>query len=60
MSTNRIEGAAKKAAGSIKETAGKITGDDKLRAKGAVEKAVGSAQNTVGKAQDKLADALRK
>ena len=60
MSTNRIEGAAKEAAGSIKETVGKVTGNDRLRAKGAVEKAVGSAQNAVGKAQDKLADTLKK
>lgn len=32
MSTNRIEGTAKKAAGSIKEAAGKITGNQRLRA----------------------------
>lgn len=60
MSTNRIEGAAKKAAGSIKEITGKITGNQALRAKGAFEKAVGSAQNAVGKAQDNLGDALKR
>jgi len=60
MSTNRIEGAAKKAAGSIKEAAGKITGNDELRVKGAVEKAVGTAQNVLGKTQDKLGDALKR
>lgn len=60
MSTNRIEGVAKKAAGSIKEAAGKITGNERLRAKGAVENEVGSAQNAVGKAQDKLGDALKR
>jgi len=60
MSTNRIEGAAKEAGGSIKETAGKMTGNDKLRAKGAVEKAVGTAQNAVGRAQDKFAHTLKK
>jgi uncharacterized protein YjbJ (UPF0337 family) len=59
MSTNRIQGAAKKAAGSVKEAAGKITGNDKLRMKGAVEKMVGTAQNALGKAQDKLGDALK-
>lgn len=41
MSANRIEGAAKKASGAIKEAAGKATGNDRLRAKGAAEKAVG-------------------
>ena len=60
MSTNRIKGAVKKATGSIKEVAGKMTGNDRLRAEGVVEKAVGTAQNVVGKAQDKLDGALRK
>ncbi len=60
MSTNRIEGAAKKAAGTIKEVAGKVTGNDEMRVKGAVEKAVGTVQNTVGKVQDELGDALKR
>ena len=60
MSKNRIEGAAKKVTGSIKEAAGKVTGNDRLRVKGAVEKAVGTVQNAVGKAQDKLGDALKR
>ena len=58
MSTNRIQGASKKAQGSIKEGVGKITGNTKLRAEGVIEKAVGSAQNAVGKAQDKIGAAL--
>ena len=60
MSTNRIEGAAKKAAGSVKQAVGKAVGNERLQAKGAVEKAVGSAQNALGKAQDKLANALKR
>jgi uncharacterized protein YjbJ (UPF0337 family) len=60
MSQNRIEGAAKKATGAIKEVAGKVTGDKKLQAEGAVEKAAGSVQNTVGKAQDKIGAALKR
>ena len=39
MSGNRIEGAAKKASGAIKQAAGNATGNDRLRAKGAAEKA---------------------
>lgn len=59
MSTNRIEGAARKATGAIKEAAGKAVGNDRLRAEGAVEKAAGSAQNAVGKAQDKIGAKIR-
>lgn len=59
MSTNRIEGAAKKATGAIKEAAGKAVGDEKLRAKGAAEKAEGTVQNAVGKAQDKVAKVIK-
>ncbi len=60
MSTNRVEGAAHKASGAIKEAAGKISGDTELEAKGAAEKAGGHIQNKVGKAQDEIGDALKK
>ncbi len=60
MSTNRIEGAGRKAAGAVKQAVGKAVGNDRLRAEGAAEKAVGSAQNAVGKAQDKLGDQIRR
>jgi uncharacterized protein YjbJ (UPF0337 family) len=60
MSQNRIEGAAHKAAGAIKEVAGKATGNKELEAKGAAEKILGDAQNEVGKAQDTLGNALKK
>ena len=53
MSTNRIEGIAKQASGSIKQTAGKLVGNEKLQVEGAVEKAV-------GKAQDEIANPLKK
>ena len=60
MSTNRIEGIAKQASGSVKQTAGKLVGNEKLQVEGAVEKAVGKAQNAVGKAQDEIANQLKK
>lgn len=60
MSTNRIKGAAKKATGAIKEVAGRVSGNDKLRAQGIVEKTIGTAQNVVGKAQDKLGHVLKR
>ncbi len=54
MNNNRTDGAVHKAAGAIKEAAGKITGDKTLQAKGAAEKLGGKAQNGIGKAQDAL------
>ena len=60
MSTNRIEGAAHKATGTLKEAAGKLTGNRKLEAEGVAEKAAGTVQNAVGKAQDKIASALKR
>jgi uncharacterized protein YjbJ (UPF0337 family) len=59
MSQNRIEGAARKASGSIKQAAGKATGNTKLRAKGATEKAAGTVQNKLGKAQDRVGAKLK-
>jgi len=59
MSTNRIEGVARKTTGALKETAGKLTGNRRLEAEGVAEKAAGTIQNKVGKAQDKVAHALK-
>ncbi len=52
MNKDRIEGAAKQAAGSIKQAVGELTGDAKLKADGAVEKAEGKVQNAVGGLKD--------
>jgi uncharacterized protein YjbJ (UPF0337 family) len=60
MSTNRVEGAVRQAAGATKEAAGKVTGNERLEAEGAAEKVGGKVQNTVGKAQDKLCDAIKR
>ena len=59
MDKDRIEGAAKQAKGSIKEAAGKVTGDNKLKAEGAMDKAAGKIQNAVGGAKDAARDAIR-
>ena len=60
MSQNRVDGAGNKAVGALKETAGKVVGNEKLEAEGAVQKTAGSVQNAVGKAQDKIGDAIKK
>ena len=48
MDKDRIKGSANQAKGSIKEAAGKVTGDSKLKAEGAMDKARGKVQSAVG------------
>ena len=48
MDKNRERGAADKAKGALKEAAGKVTGDSKLRAEGEAEKAGGAVKSAVG------------
>ena len=52
MDKDRIDGALKNAAGSVKEGTGKLFGDSKLEAEGAAEKAAGKVQNAVGGVKD--------
>jgi uncharacterized protein YjbJ (UPF0337 family) len=56
MDKDRVEGAARQAKGTIKEAAGKVTGDKKTQAEGKAEKAAGKVQNTVGGAKDAAKD----
>lgn len=59
MDKDRIEGAADKAKGGMKEAAGKLTGDSKLQAEGKMDKAKGSMKNAIGGAKDAMRDASR-
>jgi uncharacterized protein YjbJ (UPF0337 family) len=52
MDKDRVQGAATKIKGSIKEAAGKVTGDTKLQAEGKADKAAGKVQNAVGGVKD--------
>ena len=60
MDKERIKGAAQQAKGNIKEAAGKMTGDPKLRAEGKADKAEGKIRNAVGGVKDAVRDAARK
>jgi uncharacterized protein YjbJ (UPF0337 family) len=51
---DRVEGAGKNLGGKIKEAAGKVTGDEKLKREGQVDQVAGKVQNTVGGLKDKL------
>jgi uncharacterized protein YjbJ (UPF0337 family) len=59
MDKDRIEGSANQAKGAVKEAAGKVTGDAKLKAEGAADKAAGKVQNAVGGLKDSLKDASK-
>ena len=54
MDKDRIKGSAQQAKGSLKEMAGKVTGDAKLEAEGKSDKAAGKVQNAVGGLKDIL------
>ncbi|MBB4798682.1 uncharacterized protein YjbJ (UPF0337 family) [Brevundimonas bullata] len=53
---DRVEGAAKNIGGKIKEAAGKVTGDEKLKAEGRADQVEGKVQNAVGGLKDTLRD----
>ena len=59
MHKDEIKGAAKDMKGSMKETAGKVTGDDQMRAEGAADKTMGKIQKGVGSLKDAARNALK-
>lgn len=56
---DRVEGAARNLGGKAKETAGKLTGDEKLKAEGKADQMAGKVQNAVGGIKDTLRDDRR-
>ena len=54
MDNDRIKGMGDQAKGSLKDAAGKITGDSKLQAEGKMDKAKGKVENAVGGMKDSL------
>lgn len=58
VNKDQVKGVAKQVAGSVKEAAGKATGDKETQAKGAAEKIAGKAQKTYGDAKEKIKKAL--
>jgi uncharacterized protein YjbJ (UPF0337 family) len=59
MHKDQIKGAAKDAAGSVKEGIGKATGNDRMAAEGAAERVEGKVQKGVGNVKDAARDALK-
>ena len=56
MDNDRIKGMGDQAKGSLKDAAGKVTGDSKLQAEGKMDKAKGKIENAVGGIKDSLRD----
>ena len=59
MDKDRVIGAAKTVAGTIKEAAGKAVGDQKTAADGKAEKIEGKVQNAVGGAKDTIREIFK-
>jgi len=59
MHKDQVEGAAKDAKGSIKEAAGKATGDERLEAEGVADRTAGKLQKAVGNLKDAARNALK-
>jgi uncharacterized protein YjbJ (UPF0337 family) len=59
MDKEHVKGAADKVKGAVKDAAGKLTGDDKLRAEGKFDKLKGNARNVAGDVKDAARDAAK-
>jgi len=60
MHKDEAKGAAKDISGSLKEAAGKATGNERLQAEGAGERVEGKVQKGVGALKDAARDVLKK
>ncbi|HEX8233944.1 MAG TPA: CsbD family protein [Caulobacteraceae bacterium] len=54
MDKDRVDGAATNMGGKVKEAAGKVTGDEKMKRDGQVDQARGKVENAVGGVKDTL------
>jgi uncharacterized protein YjbJ (UPF0337 family) len=58
MDREHIKGAVDKVKGAVKDAAGKMTGDAKLRAEGKMDKAKGAVHNAVGDVKEETGSAV--
>ena len=54
-----MSGTVDQTKGRIKEAAGALTGDDKLRREGKLDQAVGKVKDAAGKVADKVRDTVK-
>jgi uncharacterized protein YjbJ (UPF0337 family) len=60
MHKDEIKGAGKDVKGSLKEAAGRATGDERLEAEGTADRVEGKVQKGVGALKDAARDVLKK
>jgi uncharacterized protein YjbJ (UPF0337 family) len=58
VNKDQVKGVAKQVKGSVKETAGRMTGNRQTEAEGAAEKTVGKVQKGFGDVKEKIKGAL--
>jgi uncharacterized protein YjbJ (UPF0337 family) len=58
MNNDTVQGGAEKLVGKVKETAGNVTNNDKLKAEGQADQVKGGAHQAIGHAKDAVADAV--
>ena len=59
MDREHIKGAADKAKGAVKDTAGKLTGDKTMQSEGKLDKAKGAAHEVAGNVKDAFRKATK-
>ena len=59
MDKNRTDGAKREIKGTLKEVAGKVTGNTSKEIAGKVEKNIGKTQRKIGEAADEVRDARK-
>jgi uncharacterized protein YjbJ (UPF0337 family) len=60
MDKDRIKGSAEQAKGKVKEVAGKLTGDEKMKTEGQADQIKGKIQNTVGGIKDSIREGSKR
>ena len=60
MNKDQVKGRFEQVKGNIKEAAGKVVGNDKLKAEGQVDQAAGKTQATYGDLKEDVKDAIKK
>ena len=58
VNKDQVKGVGKQVKGSVKETAGRVTGNRRTEAEGAAEKTVGKVQKGFGDVKEKIKGAL--
>ena len=60
MDKDRIKGMAQQGKGAVKEGAGKVFGDEKLKAEGKMDRMEGKVRNAVGGMKDAVRDGAKR